>query len=126
MFPRKLTDKTPLVVAALLPLLFLLSRAYAHDPRSRHENSALTDAKNRSGSVCCSGHDYMIANGWERLPSGLYRVLISDQWLDVPEEAYVVNVRNPYTEAIVWLYSYHESGYGPRLVVRCFKEGIAS
>jgi hypothetical protein len=104
--------------------LFPAQRAYAHDPHSHQDSAVLADAKNRSGSLCCTGKDYTIADGWERLPSGKYRVLISDKWLDVPDEAYVANVRNPYTEAIVWLYSYHESGHGPRLVVRCFKEGI--
>jgi hypothetical protein len=120
MSTRKLVGKemAPVGVAALLLYLCLVTHAYAHDPYSHRDDPVLADAKNKSGSLCCNGRDYMIANGWERLPSGKYRVLIGDKWLDVPDEAYVANVRNPYTEAIVWLYTYQESGHGPRLVVR--------
>jgi Glutathione-dependent formaldehyde-activating enzyme len=70
---------------------------------------------------CCHCKDCQRQTG----SAFVLNALIEDKWLDVPDEAYVANVRNPYTEAIVWLYTYQESGHGPRLVVRCFKEGIA-
>ena len=80
--------------------------------------------KNKLDGSCCDGTDYMIADRWERLPDGKYRVLVHGVWLEVPAGAHVENVRNPYTEAIVWLYSYAEHGHGG-IGVRCFKEGIS-
>ena len=97
----------------------LASTALAHDPHTHQINEKVGDAKNKGGGLCCDGHDYTIADAWERGEKG-YRVFVKGAWLDVPPEAYVENIRNPYSEAIVWLYQ-TKSGYG----VRCFKEGLA-
>jgi hypothetical protein len=124
---RPFVDKVgaALGCAAVVMFLGLAKPAEAHDPKHHTENPVLADAKNQTGGLCCDGKDYTIADAWERLPNGKYRVLLDNQWLDVPDEAHVANVKNPYTEAIVWLFRYSD-GVGNRYMgVRCFKEGVA-
>lgn len=105
----KLIDRliciTGCAAVAALAFLGLATGAFGHDPKHHQPNPVLADAKNRLNGSCCDGTDYTIADGWEH-KDGKYRVLIGGVWLDVPPSAYVENVRNPYTEAIVWLYSY--------------------
>ena len=106
-------------VIACLMFVAATTIALAHDPRTHQINEKVGDAKNKVGGLCCNGQDYTIADAWERREKG-FRVYVKGVWLDVPPDAYVENIRNPYTEAIVWLYA-TQSGYA----VRCFKEGLA-
>lgn len=105
-------------LAALLLVALLPLGALAHDPHT-HQVNTLGDAKSKAGGLCCDGKDYTIPNDWRRTDAGGYRVLIGKDWLDVPKDAEVLNMRNPDAEAKVWLY--HAEG---EPIVRCFMPGM--
>ena len=104
--------------AVLIPFVPV---AWGHDPLHHMPNPYLANAMNRAGGSCCNGQDYTIADAWERKTDGTYRVMVGSEWHDVPPDSYVENVKNPYTEAILWLQKWHDGS----ITIRCFKEGVA-
>lgn len=95
--------------------------AHAHDPQT-HLVNGLSEARSKANSLCCDGSDYTYVNprSWERTDKG-FRVYVHDQWVTVPAEAEVGNMRNPDGEAKAWLYL--DEGVWH---VRCFMVGIES
>ena len=118
MWPRAEKSVTLIGVCALVALGFC-GAALGHDPQTHREDGRVADAKNRLGGQCCRGDDFSLADAWERDVKG-YRVQIDGRWYDVPESAYVTSVRNPYAEAIVWVFE-HDG----KISIRCFKEGVS-
>lgn len=114
-------------LAAALSVLMLAfiftggTKAWAHDPLT-HQANGYSAAKNKANGLCCDGDDYTYINpyAWERTATG-FRVRVNGQWVDVPADAEVGNMKNPDGEAKVWLYY---DNTGPK--VRCLMPGIES
>ena len=69
------------------------------DARHPAEQHAQTSSAARAAMV----RIFELADPWERTPQGKYRIKIrgNEQCIDVPDRAYVANVRNSYSEAIM-------------------------
>lgn len=94
-----------------------LKKALAHDPNT-HLADALSNARSKSGGLCCNGKDYTRISSWERTDNG-YRIHFGGDWVHFPKEAEVNNMHNPDGEAKAWV-AFDESG-AP--FVRCFMRG---
>ncbi len=97
--------------------IIVATRVHAHDPHT-HQANALADAKSPLHGLCCSGDDYIIPGDWSQNEDGSYHVLIGKDWIDVPKEAEVTNMKNPDMEAKAWVY--YLNG---KPVARCFMPG---
>ncbi len=97
--------------------IVVATRVHGHDPYT-HQANSLSDARSPKGGLCCDGKDYNVPQDWKQKDEGGYKVLIGKQWLDVPPEAEVTNMKNPDMEAKVWLYYINGEQ-----TVRCFLPG---
>ncbi len=102
-------------IAALLIVAAFPVGATAHD---HGQANSLASARSKMGGLCCDGKDYIIPTDWRRTDVG-YKVQIGTQWLDVPKDAEVNNMRNPDAEAKVWLYT-----ADGETAIRCFMPGM--
>jgi hypothetical protein len=77
--------------------------------------------------MCCSNADGLTLTDveWD-VKGGHYRVFLEGQWIDVPDEAIVVD-HNRFGQAVVWPYSRilpKDGQEQPVIRIRCFMPGI--
>lgn len=102
-----------------LGLLFLCSRAHAHDHTRPDLKSWFLTLHNKKDVPCCDGSDATRLSDvdWESR-DGHYRVKLEGEWVDVPDEA-VIEQPNMSGPTLVWPYYLNGAMRG----VRCFLPG---
>jgi hypothetical protein len=107
----------------LLALPFIARKAWAHNPLT-HVADNYSNAKSKQNGRCCDGADYtyVLPRDWERKKDGGgYRAFVDNQWIDIPADAEVDNMKNPDGYAKIWLMDQN----GKR-AARCFMPGAES
>lgn len=106
---------------SVLMLAFIVTgghKAWAHNPDT-HQADDLGNAYSEAYGKCCIGDDYhkLRIEEWEPTEKG-WRIRWHGEWLEVPRNAKVKNMRNPDGDAKAWVFGEPDTIY-----VRCFMPG---